>query len=788
MKHEPISLDDLRRVAAHGRREAAFLAALCILAAGLLWLDTGSALPLAWCGVMVVAIQGQAWLRERLARRDRLDRSATPLLAMAGLIAGTGFTLLPLWLASTYGGTMQVVAAVMLAAAGVRVIRDFSISWVVGAANLAPLYVLPTLAFVWQQKMAGAVDWYHIAVVVGAITAYSAYLVVFWSQLHAAERQADASLARLERAQRELTENKGRVEQAVRTFGTVVWTGDFDTRTATLSEGSERLFGRVPTFHDFAVDPCPLIHPDDWHLVRSAGRELMATGGPVSLEHRIIRPDGSVRWVRSTGTTRTPRAELPPGMRGEMVMMTMDITAARRRDEELASIMARASESLAGRRRLLSEIAPEQTFVAPAHLCTDADLFARLDSILTEIDSRDGALAQAFSALRAARTAAEAANVSKSQFLANMSHELRTPLNAIIGYSEILIEDLGYDGRSEQASDAAKVRDAARHLLRLIDEILELSRVEAGSLKVERAPLPLSPLITDVIAAQAALAKVNGTQVQWDGSGPQLVAVADRERVRHCLRNLVSNAVKFTRGGKVTVTTADGPDGTVEVRVCDTGIGIEPAQLERLFEAFTQADSSATRQFGGTGLGLAVTRQTARLMGGDVLVDSTPGVGSTFTLRLPAHHGADADGAADAALARTILVISADLALHAETRQAAEALGCATAVASTPAEALEHLRVAPASIAILDAASAEQADAGVLVALRGEEPAAAMPVLVMASDEDRAAWIAAGASAYLARPFSVAVLTDQLAQLTRTAAEPAGTSTITADWPKEKTA
>lgn len=637
MKLDPISLDDLRRVAAHGRREAAFLGTLCTVAAVLLWFDTEHVLPLAWCVGMVVAIQGQAWLRERFARQTELQCGAQTMLAISGLIAGIGFTVLPLWLVSAYGGTMQVVAAVMLAAAGVRVIRDFSISWVVGIANLAPLYVLPTLAFVWQQHMAGKVDWYHMAVVIGAITAYTIYLVVFWSQLHAAERQADASLARLERTQTELTENKVRVEQAVRTFGTVVWTVDFDAGSVTMSEGSERLFGRVPEFADFAVDPCPLIHPEDWPVVRAAVGELMATGGPVSLEHRIVRPDGTVRWVRSTGTTRVQRADLAPGKRGEMVMMTMDITASRQRDEELASIMARASDSLAGRRLLLNEIAPEQAVAAPVNLGAGADLFARLDAILTEIDSRDGALAQAFTALRAARTAAEAANISKSQFLANMSHELRTPLNAIIGYAEILVEDLGYDGRSEQAADAAKVRDSARHLLRLIDEILDLSRVEAGTLKVDRSPLPLAPLIRDVIEGQATLAKANGTRVAWDEAACELAVLADRDRVRHCLRNLVSNAVKFTRGGAVSIAVVQGPDGTVDVQVRDTGIGIEPSQMERLFEAFTQADSSATRQFGGTGLGLAVTRQMARLMGGDVLVESTPGEGSTFTLRLPAH-------------------------------------------------------------------------------------------------------------------------------------------------------
>lgn len=788
MMLEPISLDDLRRVAAHGRREAAFLMALCVLAAVLLTLDTGTVLPLAWCLCMLIAIPGQAWLRERLANADELDSSALPRLVIAGLLAGTSFTLLPLWLASTYGGTMQVVAAVMLAAAGVRVIRDFSVSWVVGIANLAPLYVMPTIAFVWQQQMAGAVDWYHVAVVAGAITAYGAYLVVFWSQLHAAERQADASRARLERAQRELTENKGRLEQAVRTSGTVVWSVDFDAGTATMSEGSERLFGRVPTFADLAVDPCPLIHPEDWPQVRAAGCELMASGGPVSLEHRIIHPDGTVRWVRSTGTTRTQRTDLSPGMRGEMVMMTMDITAARSRDQELASIMARASESLAGRRRLLSEIAPKQTFPAPAALGNDADLFARLDAILTEIDSRDRALAQAITALRAARTAAEAANVSKSRFLANMSHELRTPLNAIIGYSEILIEDLAEVGRSDQERDAAKVREAARHLLRLIDEILELSRMEAGSLNVERSALPLAPLIKDVTDGLAGLAEANGTLVQWEETGSQRVAFADPERVRHCLRNLVSNAVKFTRGGSVTIKQADGPDGTVDIQVCDTGIGIEPGQLEQLFEAFTQADSSATRQFGGTGLGLAVTRQMARLMDGDVLVESTPGLGSTFTLRLPAHDAHAAPAQVRAGRLQTVLTISAEPATQAVATQAAEALGLAAAVTSSLAEALEQLRLAPAAAVILDTTAPGHGKADLITALRAGPSGTDLPILVIAAADSHATWITAGASDHLMRPFSLDELTGKLARLAPSGSDPAPPPANTADWSREKAA
>jgi PAS domain S-box-containing protein len=368
MKLETIRLDDLKRVAAHSQREAGTLTGLCLIASVLLAVDTGEMLPVAWGAAMAVLILGHSALRSRMAVAQNTGAGATLQLVASGLAVAGTFALLPIWLVGSYGGTMMVVATVMLGAAGVRVIRDFSLNWMVGAANLAPLGLVPAGALVWQQVASGAPEWDHIAVVVTAIAAYCGYIVLFWLQLHRAERGAEASLASLEQARIELTENKGRVEQAVKAFGTVVWTVDFDARTVVFSEGADRLFGRTPQFSDFDGRLSPLVHPDDQTLVRSMVRKLLVTGGPLTLEHRIVRADGAIRWVRSTGSTRQPPADRKPGARGEMVMMTIDITARRQRDEELASIMSRASEALAGRRRLLEELAPDQVLAEPAQL------------------------------------------------------------------------------------------------------------------------------------------------------------------------------------------------------------------------------------------------------------------------------------------------------------------------------------------------------------------------------------------------------------------------------------
>ncbi|MCW5848792.1 MAG: GAF domain-containing sensor histidine kinase [Anaerolineae bacterium] len=274
---------------------------------------------------------------------------------------------------------------------------------------------------------------------------------------------------------------------------------------------------------------------------------------------------------------------------------------------------------------------------------------------------------QAQAELERAKEAAVAANRAKSTFLANMSHELRTPLNAIIGYSEMLLEEVADSGRDDFTDDLEKIGSAGRHLLSLISDILDLSKIEAGKVELHLEPIDVAHLVQEVTTTvQPLMARnANTFQVVTDGElavpGPELgIMYADLTKVRQVLLNLLSNAAKFTAHGTVTlmisrvqsaappglVATAlgegqqpavsPGPVDWMIFSVRDTGIGISPEHMGRLFHAFTQADASTTRKYGGTGLGLAISYHFCQLMGGSIDVESAPGRGAIFTVHLPA--------------------------------------------------------------------------------------------------------------------------------------------------------
>jgi PAS domain S-box-containing protein len=234
------------------------------------------------------------------------------------------------------------------------------------------------------------------------------------------------------------------------------------------------------------------------------------------------------------------------------------------------------------------------------------------------------------------------ANRTKSTFLANMSHELRTPLNAIIGYSELLQELAERDGRPDALPDLAKINKAGKHLLALINDILDISKIEAGRMELSLERLIVSDLIQEVRATIEPLVAANGNSFEIICADSLMVISNDITRLRQCLLNLLSNACKFTRNGLIRLVLerhqSAGGDWVV-FRVCDTGIGMTPEEMCKLFQPFTQADASTTRRYGGTGLGLAITRKIAQLMGGDVTVESTSGRGSTFSLRVPVAAG-----------------------------------------------------------------------------------------------------------------------------------------------------
>jgi len=241
--------------------------------------------------------------------------------------------------------------------------------------------------------------------------------------------------------------------------------------------------------------------------------------------------------------------------------------------------------------------------------------------------------------LAEARDQAEEANRTKSAFLANMSHELRTPMNAIIGYSEMLTEEMQDLGQEEFIPDLKKIHTAGKHLLGLINDVLDLSKIEAGKMTVYCETIDVAAMVREVESTVLPLVKKNDNCLDVELPSDAGAMHSDLTKIRQTLFNLLSNASKFTEKGKlrlvVTRTMENGADW-LRFAVSDSGIGMSPEQMGRLFKAFSQADASTTRKFGGTGLGLAISREFCQLLGGDITVESAPGEGSTFTVALPA--------------------------------------------------------------------------------------------------------------------------------------------------------
>ena len=236
--------------------------------------------------------------------------------------------------------------------------------------------------------------------------------------------------------------------------------------------------------------------------------------------------------------------------------------------------------------------------------------------------------------LALARDQAEESSRTKSAFLANMSHELRTPMNAIIGYSEILLEEAAETGRTAVMPDLEKILTAARHLLTLINDILDISKIEAGKMTLYYEDFDAAAVVHEVTATLLPVIEKNGNTLEVLIEASPCPIRSDVVKLRQTLLNLLSNAAKFTKNGRIEVRAASDAQW-VEFAIKDSGIGLTPEQIGGLFQVFNQADNSTTRKYGGTGLGLAISRRFCRMLGGDITVTSEPGAGSTFTVRLP---------------------------------------------------------------------------------------------------------------------------------------------------------
>jgi signal transduction histidine kinase/DNA-binding response OmpR family regulator len=374
------------------------------------------------------------------------------------------------------------------------------------------------------------------------------------------------------------------------------------------------------------------------------------------------------------------------------------------------------------------------------------------------LDRAEAETAQALETLREARDAAEAASRAKSQFLANMSHELRTPLNAVIGYSEMLQEEARERGQDSLLPDLQKIHTAGKHLLTLINDVLDLSKIEAGKVELCLETFDVAPMIHDVATTIRPFVEKNGNVLQVEAGADLGAMCSDLTRVRQCLFNLLSNAGKFTSNGSVTLTvcreTAEG-GAWISFRVRDTGIGMTAEEQQRLFQAFSQADASTTRRFGGTGLGLAISRQLSQMMGGTILVESEVGKGSTFTLRLPAEPRKPQPIPAPEPPVEgrpTVLVVDDDPAIQEILSRFLIREGFQVVGVTQGAEAVRLAREVRPQAITLDVMMPGMDGWSVLSALKSDPELASIPVVMLTIVEDRNLGFALGAADYLTKP------------------------------------
>jgi signal transduction histidine kinase/CheY-like chemotaxis protein len=391
--------------------------------------------------------------------------------------------------------------------------------------------------------------------------------------------------------------------------------------------------------------------------------------------------------------------------------------------------------------------------------------------------------AHLFSELAIARDAADEANRTKSSFLANMSHELRTPLNAIIGLTDMLVSNAARFGTDKALEPLRRVHRAGTHLLGLINQVLDLSKIEAGKLELNLESVSIPPLVEEVIGTARPLAEQNKNRLSVQCPGDLPPIEADAMRVRQILLNLLSNACKFTKDGSIilrVVRVAHQGQDCIAVAVADSGIGMTPEQLGRLFEEFSQGDATTARQYGGTGLGLAITRRLCQMMGGDVSVTSEVGKGTTFTVRLPVAAAVvvardqPSETGTDVPSGNCVLVIDDDATARDLIADYLRQAGFVVITAAGGAEGLKRAKDHHPIAITLDVIMPDIDGWTVLAALRGDPQLADIPVVMATIVDERRQGMTLGAVGYLTKPIDG----DKLVEIIRRYGAPSGPTQV----------
>ena len=696
----------------------------------------GLALATIWLGLILLVDTTRAALAKQLRSLSATQAAAAALALDVATSASLAVAPAIAWYSGAALGS--AIATGLIIALAADAAFNTKRGRVHAAITCTP-YALLGLTLVSQS---GSFTTFAAIVMTGALIAY-----IFAAALHQAHRAAHARMQDAEW-----------VRQLNMSFGegaSAGWEIDFERHRVSGAQRLGALIGRPVSYADI-VERALFAPAQDRALVHAAFAPEPGAVRRIALEHEVLRADGTTVRVRHQGFVRTTPDGQP--VRVTCVTRTAEATALA---TVAPAILSDARAALSAQAEALRTLNNELSAVAATDV---SDAPSALAQILRALAERGQALERGVDDLAHARHEADAANLAKSQFLANMSHELRTPLNAIIGYAEMLQEDAQDNGDDTAVQDLNRILTAAKHLLALIGEILDLSKIEAGRMEAVAAKFDPIEMLEELMETVRPIASGNNNEMTLTGSPLSGDANTDAMKLRQCVLNLLSNAAKFTKSGKIDISFDRKLYNGVEqifITVRDNGIGMSKEHVSRLFQPFVQADPSITQQYGGTGLGLTITRRLAQLLGGDVTVKSALGEGSAFTLHVPVDL-ADASTALGAAAkvddiqgnedAPLVIVIEDEADARELAARALTRAGFAVQGVGGGEAGLALARAKSPALVLLDIFLPDRSGWRVLQSLKHDPKTQDIPVVVLSVNEDRAHALSLGAAEHIVKP------------------------------------